>query len=265
MDNKIPIKKAIYSNSKFREVIDTDFSELTKSISKISVEDFFNLYNELFLEIPYTGEYSHTTLSVLSQQVLQPGGKDAKDKEIENLQAMLEDLQKQLLESSTDLSITREHPRFNNGTLIRRPEGSMVGWPDVFIMDQGFKRAIYFSDDSGGMYTALKDLLKYTDDWGTNPIPRIPDMIIDDIPSGEPLTSANFNDNWTPSKGIFEAEEFRISLDPSDANLNFDNYNGDAVEYRSALDKDYEEKTNLIVALEEKIADFTQQIQKILS
>lgn len=260
MDNKIPINKTIYSSNKFREVIDTDFSELTKSISKISVEDFFNLYNELFLEIPPTGEYSHTTLSILSQQVLQPGGKDAKDKEIENLQAMLEDLQKQLLESSTDLSITREHPRFNNGTLIRRPEDTMT-WPHAYLMDQGFKRGISFTGDPE-MWKSYQDLLKYNVD--TNPIPRIPDKIIDDIPTGDPLTIENFNDNWTPSKGTFEAEEFRISLDPSDANLNFNNYNGDAVEYRSALDKDYEEKTNLIIGLEEKIADFTQEIQKIL-
>ena len=260
MDNKIPIKKAIYSNSKFREVIDTDFSELTKSISKISVEDFFNLYNELFLEIPYTGEYSHTTLSVLSQQVLQPGEKDAKDKEIENLQALLKDLQQQLLEASqTDLSITREHPRFNNGTIIRRPEGAMA-WPHAYLMDQGFKRGINFTGDAE-MWRSYQDLLKYN---SNNPIPTIPDRIIDDIPSGPYLTIENFNEDWTPSEGIFEAEEFRISLDPSDANLNFDRYNGDAVEYRSALDKDYEEKTNLIVALEEKIADFTQQIRAIL-
>ena len=127
MDRKISIQKNIYSNSKFREVIDTTFSELTNITSKTTVEDFFNLYNELFLEIPYTGEFSHTTLSTLSQQILKPGGKDAKDNEIEALQAALKDLQQKLLTANQpDTSITREHPRFNNGSLVRRPKKKCI-------------------------------------------------------------------------------------------------------------------------------------------
>ena len=100
----------------------------------------------------------------------------------------------------------------------------------------------------------------YTSD---NPPPRVPDIIIDDIPTGEPLTEQNFNDEFKPPKGSFEAEEFRIAIDPTDAALNFDKYDGDIERYRDALNKDFDEKTSLIIALEEKIEDFTKQIQSI--
>jgi len=262
MDRKISIQKNIYSNIKFREVIDTTFSELTNILPKTTVEDFFNLYNELFLEIPNTGEFSHTTLSILSQQTLKKGVKDAKDNEIEALQEALKNLQEKLLTADQpDTSITREHPRFTNGTLIRRPEGSILGWPDVFYMDQGFKRAVYFSGDPI-MYKSFTKLLKYNEN--TNEIPRVLDRIIDDIPSGEPLTLENFNDPFTPPIGAFEAEELRISIDPTDANLDPNRYNGDYFNYKEALEADFKEKTDLIVALEEKIEDFNTEIQKII-
>ena len=128
-------------------------------------------------------------------------------------------------------------------------------------MDQGFKRGVYFSGDPI-MYSSFTKLLKYNGD--TNEIPTVLDRVIDDIPSGEPLTIENFNDPFIPPKGAFEAEEFRISIDPSDANLNPDKYNGDYDNYYEALNNDFKEKTNLIEALEEKIIDFNTEIQKII-
>jgi len=260
MDKVIPIQKNIYSSNKFKEVIDTDFSELFNTQDNFGVDDFFNQYNRLFIEIPLSGQSSHTELIRRSSELLGPTGPDAKDKEIENLQAALKDLSEQLVTANQpDISTTREHPRFPNGSMITRPQDSLVGWPDAFVMDQGFKRPIFFSGDQE-FYGSFKKLLGYNDN---NPAPRIPDFIIDDIPTGEPLTEQNFNDEFIPPKGSFEAEEFRITIDPSDANLNFNNYDGNVEEYRSALEKDYSEKTNLIVALEEKINGFNTEIQKI--
>jgi len=260
MDKIIPIQKNIYSSNKFKEVIDTDFSELFNTQDNFNVDDFFNQYNRLFIEIPLSGQSSHTELIRRSSELLGPTGPDAKDREIENLQAALKDLSEQLVTANQpDISTTREHPRFSNGSIIGRPENSLVGWPDAFVMDQGFKRPIFFSGDQE-FYGSFKKLLGYNDN---NPAPRIPDFIIDDIPTGEPLTEQNFNDEFIPPKGSFEAEEFRITIDPSDANLNFNNYDGNVEEYRSALEKDYSEKTNLIVALEEKINGFNTEIQKI--
>jgi len=260
MDNIIPIQKNIYSSNKFREVIDTRFSELFNTQDNFDVNDFFNQYNRLFIEIPLNGQSSHSELIRRSSELLGPTGPDTKDKEIENLLATIKDLSEQLVTANQpDISTTREHPRFPNGSIIGRPENSLVGWPDAFVMDQGFKRPIFFSGDQE-FYGSFKKLSGYNDN---NPVPRIPDFIIDDIPTGEPLTEQNFNDEFNPPKGSFEAEEFRITIDPSDASLNFNNYDGNVEGYRSALENDYSEKTNLIVALEEKINGFTNEIQKI--
>ena len=94
MNDNISIRKNIYSSNKYREVIDTNFSELFSAKENFTVEDFFGLYNELFLEIPETGEFSHESLVRKSNQLITPG-EDVKDQEIENLQATIEDLQKQ--------------------------------------------------------------------------------------------------------------------------------------------------------------------------
>lgn len=126
-------------------------------------------------------------------------------------------------------------------------------------MDQGFKRPIIFSGNPE-FYASFTRLLGYNSD---NPIPKVPNKVIDDIPTGADLTYDNFNDPFVPPKGAFEAEELRISIDPTDANLNIDKYDGDYEAYYSALSKDYEEKTNLITTLEEKIEEFNKQIQNI--
>jgi len=60
MDKIIPIQKNIYSSNKFKEVIDTDFSELFNTQDNFNVDDFFNQYNRLFIEIPLSGQSSHT-------------------------------------------------------------------------------------------------------------------------------------------------------------------------------------------------------------
>ena len=257
MKYNIPIKKDIYSSNKFREVVNTNFSELFSARETISVEDFFELYNELFLEIPITGELSHTALIRKSQQLIAPG-KDAKDKEIENLQALLESLQKELLEAnSPDTTVIREHPLFPNGSMVARNTDS-PHWPDAFYMDQGYKRAILFSGD-GEMFKGFKNIIGYSD----REVPRFPDSVIDGIPSGADLTPNNINDKWTPSEFLAESEEIRITLDPEDANLNIDKYDGDYDRYRSELEKDFTDKTNYISALQDKINDIKSKIQQI--
>ena len=47
MDKVIPIQKNIYSSNKFKEVIDTDFSELFNTQDNFSVDDFFIQYNKI--------------------------------------------------------------------------------------------------------------------------------------------------------------------------------------------------------------------------
>lgn len=267
MTEKISIRKTVYGSSKFREVVDTNFSELFTSNTgtKPSLEEFFDLYNEMFLEIPEEGEFSHQSISRKSQQFITPG-KDAKDQEIDNLRSTIEDLEKELINATkpdTAEATIREHPRFSNGQIIRRPPNTLVGWPNVFIMDQGFKRAVFFSGNEE-FYRSFLSLNGYTyGQESENPIPIVPDSVIDGIPSGTPLTEENFNDPFEPPRGLEGVEELRITLDPTDAKLDFSNYEGDVERYRSELEKDYTEKGNLIGALKEKIEDLSKKIQEI--
>jgi hypothetical protein len=265
MKKNISIRKNIYSSNKYKEVINTDFSELFSTRENFTIEDFFDLYNELFLQIPETGEFSHEALVRKSGQLITPGN-DAKDDEIENLQSTIEDLQKQLLDASkpnTEVDVVREHPRFPNGTIIRRASGG--GFPYMFLMDQGFKRAITFTESNKELRAALVKLSGYTGDsgQGDNPVPTVPNSIIDKIPSGTDLTVANFNDPFEPSAFLAEAEDLRITLDPTDAKLNIDKYNGDYDRYKRELEKDYREKTNYLKELDDKISDIRKEIQSI--
>lgn len=265
MKKNISIRKNIYSSNKYKEVIDTDFSELFSTRENFTIEDFFDLYNELFFQIPETGEFSHEALVRKSNQLITPGN-DAKDDEIENLQSTIEDLQKQLLDASkpnTEVDVVKEHPRFPNGTIIRRASGG--GFPYMFLMDQGFKRAITFTESNKELRAALVKLSGYTGDsgQGDNPVPTVPNLIIDRIPSGTDLTVANFNDPFEPSKFLAEAEDLRISLDPSDTNLNIDKYNGDYDRYKRELEKDFREKTNYLQGIEDKMSDIRKEIQAI--
>lgn len=257
MSENIPIKKDIYSSNKFREVIDTNFSELFGVRETFSIEEFFGAYNELFLEIPIDGELSHRALIRKSSQLITPG-KDAKDKEIDALQAMLEDLQNQLLEANTpDTTVIREHPLFPNGSLIARLESS-PHFPDLFYMDQGYKRGVDFSGNNEQL-KSLKSLTGYTD----KEVPRFPDNVIDGVPNGDNLSLNNINIKWNPPEQLAESEQLRIILDPTDANLNIDKYDGNYERYKSELEKDFDEKTNYINGIENKIEDITNQIQNI--
>ncbi len=58
----IVFNKTIYSKVSFETKIDTEFNELTANQVSISVEEFFDLYNEMFFDIPKTGENSHSTI-----------------------------------------------------------------------------------------------------------------------------------------------------------------------------------------------------------
>lgn len=267
MKENISIRKNIYSSNKYREVIDTGFSELFSTRENITIEEFFDMYNELFLTIPVEGDLSHRSIVRKSSQLFAPGN-DAKDNEIENLQSIIEELQKQLLDSSQptlesdDVGI-KEHPRFANGTLIRRFDSSLSGG-QIFFMDQAYKRLFNFNDPE--MRDSVLRLLEYKNNSGEADkykVPAFPDRIIDDIPSGPPLTTENFNDPWTPTDEESKIADLRLVLDPSNASLNPNNYGGDMDLFKEELEKDFIEKENYIQALEEKINNLKDRKQKI--
>jgi len=61
-EGNIVFNKTIYSKVSFENKIDTEFNELTANQVSVSVEEFFDLYNEMFFDIPKEGENSHSTI-----------------------------------------------------------------------------------------------------------------------------------------------------------------------------------------------------------
>lgn len=109
MAQKINLVKEVYGRNTFTRVIDTSFSELYTPVSasvaldqQITVDTFFDLYDQLFFDIPATGEVnSHEYLVARSTEYL--GGGVLTDNEkayIEEINA----LRQQLLEANANLS-----------------------------------------------------------------------------------------------------------------------------------------------------------------
>lgn len=78
---KINLNKIVYNKNQYEKVIDTKFSQLANSLSNeeinqiitspsITVEEFFNYYDELFFIIPKEGENSHEVLVKRSSEYI---------------------------------------------------------------------------------------------------------------------------------------------------------------------------------------------------
>jgi hypothetical protein len=57
--SQIPVQKTVFSKDSYGRVVDTQFSQLITQEDEIlsfSVDDFFELYDQLFYQIPRDGE-----------------------------------------------------------------------------------------------------------------------------------------------------------------------------------------------------------------
>ena len=58
--SQIPIEKQVFDKNAFGKVIDTQFSQLLNNVSEetpvFTIEDFFQLYDQLFYQIPKEGD-----------------------------------------------------------------------------------------------------------------------------------------------------------------------------------------------------------------
>lgn len=71
--NNYPLNKTIFDKTMYVKTIDTSFSQMDTSLppieNTISIEEFFNLYNTLFYQIPISGSInSHQYLIEQSGQ-----------------------------------------------------------------------------------------------------------------------------------------------------------------------------------------------------
>ena len=71
---QVDLNKTVFEKRQYQKVIDTSFTQLvpiqmTSSVDTISVDQFFNYYNQLFFDIPKLGEVnSHEYLIKTSQE-----------------------------------------------------------------------------------------------------------------------------------------------------------------------------------------------------
>jgi hypothetical protein len=107
MQQEVKLTKEVYGRNTYVRVIDTSFTELytpvTASISagtQLTVEAFFDAYNDLFFQIPATGEInSHEYLVKRSTEYL--GGGVLTDSEKAYIDE-INSLRQQLLEANTN-------------------------------------------------------------------------------------------------------------------------------------------------------------------
>ena len=107
MSENVTFAKQVYNKGQYSKVIDTSFKQLgIKTIqqqiaAKPTVEQLFEIYNELFYEIPETGNNSHTYLIEKSSEYI---NYEQNLDEIIALQAEIAQLRMDLLESQKQVT-----------------------------------------------------------------------------------------------------------------------------------------------------------------
>jgi len=110
MSKSIDLTRTVYDKNDYPKTIDTSFNELlpvipTEEEDTITVEQFFEYYNELFFDIPKTGVNSHNTLIVQSTEYV---GNAQQNEEFEALVQEVNDLRSQLIDAQTELANIRQ-------------------------------------------------------------------------------------------------------------------------------------------------------------
>jgi hypothetical protein len=107
MSENIVFNKQVYNKNDYQKIIDTSFTQLgvqtiqQQLTAQPNVEEFFNLYNELFYNIPELGSTnSHEYLIKTSSEYI---GFEANNEEIIALQAEIAQLRTELLDSQKQI------------------------------------------------------------------------------------------------------------------------------------------------------------------
>lgn len=175
----IDINKKTYNKEQLTQIINTEFEEFF-SINTFTIDQFFNIYDELYYTIPIEGSNSHTTLIERSNDMLE---NDIFENERNSLLSKIEDLEDRINILENEVP---EHPVFLNGTFI-----AVTGEATIFYMDGGVARPIR----EFGIYVILlkaKDPTQrgLSDDEidGSNHIIRMSPDALSQVPKGPPYT-----------------------------------------------------------------------------
>ena len=130
MLRKIKIDRKIYESRKTKEKVNDKFTEFL--LKKYTIDEFFDLYQQLFYEIEKKGRLSHTTIVAKSTEYAGTPP-NPKDQEILDLREQVKNLQFEID------SIPEEHPYLpNDMTVIQsRSEPSLR-----YLMQSGRRRQI---------------------------------------------------------------------------------------------------------------------------
>lgn len=107
MKQKINLNKQVFNKSQYSRVIDTSFTQLVPeptgsiAVEGVTVDEFFILYNDLFFDIPQTGNNSHETLITTSTEYI---GYEPLNEELEALQQEITNLRLELIQARQDLA-----------------------------------------------------------------------------------------------------------------------------------------------------------------
>jgi len=108
MSENISLNKQVYNKNDYQKVINTSFTQLgvptvqEQLAAQPTLEEFFNMYNELFYQIPELGTTnSHEYLIKTSSEYI---GYDANSEEITALQAEIAQLRIDLLDSQKQVA-----------------------------------------------------------------------------------------------------------------------------------------------------------------
>jgi len=154
----VELQKRHYGNTDASQILDRSFSELTKTKDSVTPETFFNLYRELFYDIPKIGEDSHVSLMLESKNYLNDYI-DPKDEKIDELIERIVDIEAEKAEIPT------EHPLFPNGTAVRVGKGPGLPMGTLGIMQEGRVRKCS-NQGTPSPFTQLKKPLGFVDNDG---------------------------------------------------------------------------------------------------
>lgn len=104
MPQDIQVTKVVYDKTTYPKVIDTQFSQLINITGSLSapvftLDDFFQLYSDLFYQIPKTGDINSHTF-ILNKTASYLGVQLASDVNVQALLTEITSLQQQLLQSN---------------------------------------------------------------------------------------------------------------------------------------------------------------------
>jgi len=121
MKDKVNFSLKTYNKAQFQNIVNTEFTEFNQrniqeeADQAPTVTEFFNMYNNLFYEIPQRGENSHETIIVRSTDYIDYV---FENDTIEALQREITELREELLDEQ--LKTTRQLEVLNSSSISTR-------------------------------------------------------------------------------------------------------------------------------------------------